>query len=395
MSLVPYSENVLAAILILIVISFAAKFLYGKRVLFIEQYDIFIIAMLVFVLISGIFVKGIESFSGSVRMIIFALGYTVSSNLITNRRLADRAANTIIIPGAIAGLVSVVQLITVWARVGSVSMESLDVILSRQDGLAVCLMATVVFAIGMIRQSSTTPRTIYILSTAFAFIGLVISGEVFAVIAVILGILAHTVIKKNLLPWLLLPVLFVLPLAVLALPNAFLDVLFNYSPSISTAEEMFSLWRHSLEVFLNNMFVGIGIGSESFAYEMGQLGIFGYPDSSNLFIELGLEAGILAPMSFLVILVTRLIHRSKLYLYVRNSQIERISNLSGACLFGFIAFGMVNYIWSDMSAYYLFWCIFGIGSASLRVAKRNYDDRVIYYEESSAYDSSVIDIEIG
>ena len=83
------------------------------------------------------------------------------------------------------------------------------------------------------------------------------------------------------------------------------------------------------------------------------------------------------------------------YLYVRNSQIEIISNLSGACLVGLLAFGMVNYIWSDVSAYYLFWCIFGIGSASLRVAKRDYDDRVIYYEETSALDSSVIDIEIG
>ena len=72
-----------------------------------------------------------------------------------------------------------------------------------------------------------------------------------------------------------------------------------------------------------------------------------------------------------------------------------ISNLSGACLFSLIAFGMVNYIWSDISAYYLFWCIFGIGSASLRVAKRDYDDKVIYYEETSAFDSSVIDIEIG
>ena len=83
------------------------------------------------------------------------------------------------------------------------------------------------------------------------------------------------------------------------------------------------------------------------------------------------------------------------YLYVRNSQIELMSNLSAACLFCFLAFGTVNYLWSDISAYYLFWCIFGIGSAALRVAKKDYDDRALYYEESSALDSSVIDIEIG
>ena len=56
---------------------------------------------------------------------------------------------------------------------------------------------------------------------------------------------------------------------------------------------------------------------------------------------------------------------------------------------------MVNYIWSSTSAYYLFWCIFGMGSATLRVAKRDYDDKVLYYEETGDSDSSVIDIEIG
>ena len=64
-------------------------------------------------------------------------------------------------------------------------------------------------------------------------------------------------------------------------------------------------------------------------------------------------------------------------------------------MFALLAFGMVNYIWSEPSAYYFFWCIFGMGSAALRVARKDYDDRVIYYEESSAFDSAVIDIEIG
>ena len=64
-------------------------------------------------------------------------------------------------------------------------------------------------------------------------------------------------------------------------------------------------------------------------------------------------------------------------------------------MFALLAFGRVNYIWSEPSAYYFFWCLFGIGSATLRVARKDYADRVIYYEESSAFDSAVIDIEIG
>ena len=396
MCLVPSSEKILGATLILIVISFLAKFLYGKRVLYIEQYDIFIIAMLLFVLISGIFVKGIESFSGSVRMIILAFGYPMAGNLITNRRLADRVANTIIIPGTVAGLISVIQLAVVMSSYdGGLSMSQLDGILARNDGLAVCLMASVIFAVGMIGQSGAVACTIYIFSAFISLVALVISGEIFAVITVVLCVAAHNLIKGNKLIWVLLPVMLLLPLTILLLPNHVLDALFTYSPSISSAEELFSLWRHSLEVLLNNIFVGIGIGKESFVIEMAHLGVYGYPDSSNLFIELGLEAGVFALICFLLVLITRLRHRSLRYLYVRNSQIETLSAVSGAALFSLLAFGMVNYIWSSPSAYYLFWCIFGMGSATLRVAKRDYDDKVLYYEETGDSDSSVIDIEIS
>jgi hypothetical protein len=330
-----------------------------------------------------------------VRMIIFAIGYMIAGNIITNRRLADRAANTIIIPGAIAGIISIAQFATLMLQSDGVTAESLNVILSRRDGLAVCLIATIVFAVGMIRQSAPFPRAIYIISAVVSFAALIISGEIFAVIAIILGIFAHAVIKKNVLPPLLLPLMLILPLSVLLLPNSLLDSIFTYSPSISSAEELFSLWRHSLEILLNNLFIGIGIGKESFISEMGQIGIFGYNDSSNLFIELGLEAGIFAMICLILLVITRLHHRSIRYLYVRNSQIETLSSVSGAALFCILAFGMVNYIWSDVSAYYLFWCIFGIGSATLRVAKRDYDDKVLYYEETGDSDSSVIDIEIG
>ena len=394
--LVPNADLILAATLILAVISFLKKVIYGKRVIYFEQYDIFILIMLLFILISGIFVKGVESFSGSVRMIVFALGYFLSGNIITNHRLTERSANSIIVPGAIASLISLGQLIGILIRSGGhIETSELNVLLARADGMAVLLIASAIFAVGMIRRPSLPARAIYVFSAVISIIGLILSGEVFAVIALIIGSFAYLIIKTNKLIGLLLPAFLLIPLAFLLLPNSLLNLIFTYSPSIGTAEELFTLWKNSLEVFFYNIFVGIGIGSESFAEEMAALGTVGYPDSSNLFIELGLEAGVFAFLCFCMILITRLRHRSSRYLYIRNSQIEALSISSGVCLFCLLAFGMVNYIWSDSSAYYLFWCIFGIGSATLRVAKRDYDDQVLYYEETSALDSSVIDIEIG
>ncbi len=392
---IPYYDIVLSIAVVLAIFSFAVKVFHGKRVLYIEQYDICLGVMLVFILISGIFVKGIESFSGSVRMIVLALGYLLASNIITNRRLAELSANSIIISGSIASGISIIQLLIIAIGSREITLETLSSILSRGDGVAVFLMIAVIFAVGMIGQSSRRVSTRYLIAGFLCILALIISGEMLALISLLIGIAAYAVIKHNKLPGVFIPLLLLASVLFLLLPSGVLDFIFEYSPSIVSAKELFDLWNASMSAFAKNMLVGIGIGKESFAQEMAALGIFGHPDSSNLFIELGLEAGMFALICFIFMIVTRLKHRSLQYPYVKGSQIGFMSNLSGVCLFSLLAFGMVNYIWSDSSAYYLFWCIFGIGSATLRVAKKEYDDKVIYYEESSAFDSSVIDVEIG
>ncbi len=393
---IPYYELILCISVLIALISFIRKVLYGRRVFHLEQYDIILGVMLLFILISGIFVKGFESFGGSVRMVVLAVGYILAGNIITNRRLAELSANSIIISGAISSLISIGQVVVALATHGvETTQEHISFVLARQDGIAVYLMIATIFAVGMIGHTSHKLKGAFITASILCLIALVISGEFLAIASLVLAAGAYIIIKHNKVPALLLPLLLCVTVAVLLLPDYILNVIFTFSPSVISAEDLFNLWRKCLELMSHHLAVGIGIGAESFMEEMTALGLHGHPDSSNLFIELGLEAGIMTPLCFVILIIIRLRHRSMQYLYVRNSQIEIISNLSGACLFGLLAFGMVNYIWSDVSAYYLFWCIFGIGSASLRVAKRDYDDRVIYYEETSALDSSVIDIEIG
>ena len=393
---IPHGEIWLIAAVVLALVSFLVKVLYGKRVIYVEQYDIFIGIMLLFLLISGIFLKGEESFSGSVRMIILSLGYILAGNIITNNRLAERSVNVVVVSGVVSSLVSIGQLIvTAFEQWPDFDGAGFNFILARQDGMAVFLIAGLILAVGMVKQSSGLSRRAYILSAVLLSVSMLLSGEFFAVCAVLLGIPVYYILKNNFRSGLFIPLLLLLPLVTLLIPNVILDVIFYLSPSVPSAEDLFSIWNSSLGVLSNNLLLGIGIGSESFAEEMAALGVFGFPDSSNLFIELGLEAGIFALLAFLCILLTRVKHRSIQYLYVRNSQIERLSCISGVCMFSLLAFGMVNYIWSEPSAYYFFWCLFGIGSATLRVAKKDYDDKVVYYEESSAFDSSVIDIEIG
>jgi hypothetical protein len=90
----------------------------------------------------------------------------------------------------------------------------------------------------------------------------------------------------------------------------------------------------------------------------------------------------------------RLGHRANYLHYVKNSQTSAITRFAEVSVFCLLAYGTVNYIWSDMSMYYLFWCVFGIVSAAIRVAKKEHDDRVLYYEDNRTQDYSVIDVEI-
>ncbi len=388
-------DIILIAAVALAAVSFIRKVIYGKRVLFIEQYDVFILLMMIFVLISGIFLKGSESFSDSIKMIVLALGYMLASNIITNRRLAERVINCVVISGCIAAIISIVNLIYVLAVTQhEVDFSSFAYLFARADGMAVFLMISTLFSLGMMRQYRSTNGAIYLIPATLSFIALVISGEFFAVFVLFVASFAYIVLKSNRFTLIFLPALIFAPLLILFIPNDLLNLIFRYSPSIVSAEKLLELWQNSLTVFINNIFFGVGMGSESFAEEMTKLGMTGFPDSSNLFIELGLEAGVFALIALFCLLLTRIRHRSVQHLYVRNSQIKTLVGVSGTCIFCILSFGMVNYIWSSAAAYYLFWCVFGIGSGLLRFSKKDYDDKVLYYEEASAQDSSVIDIEI-
>ncbi len=395
---IPYSSTCLVIIVAVAIVSFMRKMIYGKRVFHIEPYDILLAIFTFLILISGIFVKGMDSFSSSVEMIVLAMGYTLASNVITNRRLADCALNSVIISAVVPSAISIAQFSVLASRVGidNVTLSDVGELFVRKNELAPLLLVAVMLSVAMIIQSRSVSRVLYILGIALNFFALLLTGELFAIFTLLLGIFAYAALRSKRFTLTVLPVLLIIPYFLLwAIPNFALDELFAAIPSLSTAEELFLLWEQSITALSNNFFVGIGIGAESFAEEMVNYGVYGYTNSANLFIEIALEAGVLALLAFILLLFVRLAHRTAYLHYVKNSQTAVTARIGEVCVFCLLALGTTNYIWSDMSAYYLFWCIFGIVSAAIRVAKKEFDDRVLYYEDTRASDYSVIDVEIG
>ena len=148
-------------------------------------------------------------------------------------------------------------------------------------------------------------------------------------------------------------------------------------------------------MLMDNFFLGVGIGADSFVAEMSKYAAgFDYRNSGNFLLEIACEAGIISLIAFALIYVIRVRHRGIYRSYVKNSSVSKISSYTTVITVMLMAYGTFNYIWADMTMYYLFWCVFGLGSAALRVAKSEFDDRTAYFKDGSAEDASSIDIAI-
>jgi hypothetical protein len=63
-------------------------------------------------------------------------------------------------------------------------------------------------------------------------------------------------------------------------------------------------------------------------------------------------------------------------------------------MFVIISFGIFCAVFSDPVLTFLMWFIFGMGSSMLRISKREFDDRYVYFKDQSSFDSSEIIIGI-
>ena len=396
LSYIPYSNTVFPALIALTVVSLIRKVIFGKRVLFFEQYEVLIGLMMTAILISGIFLKGMESFTSSLAMISLGMGYILSGNLITNRRLADSTLNSVVISSVPVSLYSTYTLIRAFASGEAASLigRGISSTFLTTGECAVFLSVAVVFAAALIKQSQGGKRAVYWVIELLDILALVMTGELLAVFALVFCVLAYHAMKTRLLSVPLMLTLSLLPYVILFTVPYVADVILAYVPGIDRVSELESLWRACFDAIGDRPFLGIGIGVDSFVSEMVNYGVNGFIDSSNVFIELALEAGVLTLVCFALMLLVRLRHRANYHAYIKQSQVGVASTFAGVAIFAMLSFGATECLWTAESSFYLFFTVFGMGAATLRAAKKEMDDKVLYYEDARAVDYSAIDIEI-
>lgn len=397
--LVPHSDIVLSVFVGITLISFLRKVISGKRVYFFEKYDLLLLLMLTFVLISGVFVKGMESFTSSLVMIVLSMGgYILSGCLVTNRRLADSVIRAIIVSSVPISVWAIVDFVREWLTTGLQEFGGVSATFDNPDTLAIFLLVSAVFSLYFIFVRRHTPaKLIYVTTLILTLVAMALTLRSWVAVAGVLGVLAYFALQLPRGAGLAIGAISILPYLMLFLPSSWLYQLAEL-PLLSAfgLEESVAVWINSRAMFLDNVFSGVGIGAESFALEYRgyATGSVTVTNSQNFLLQIACEAGVFALLTFLSIFFVRLKHRTIYVPYVKNSQVSQMARFSETALVVLIVYGLFTSLWSDLTMYYLFWCVFGIGSATLRVSKSEFDDRVGYFSDGAGADFSSIDIEI-
>ena len=388
---------VLAALVALTLLSYARKVALGKRVYYFEQYDTGLFIMLFCVLISGIFLKGVESFVSSIVMILLGMGYVLSSSLVTNRRLADCLINAVIISAIPVSIIAIVEASVQLFKQNFSSFDGVSATFDEPYMLAIFLLVALSFSTYFVDvRRRRAAKVLYAVTTVINFVALFFTMSFWAFGALLIGMIAFLAQKMRHGAGLALMILSVLVYGLIFVPAEYIDMIASNDlvSNLGIADSMHR-WQVSVEMLKDHIFLGVGIGKDSFTQEiLNYSHSFDYHNSGNFLLEIACEAGVISLAAFIIIYVIRIRHRRIYQPYVKNSQVSKISSYTTVITVILMAYGAFNYIWADMTTYYLFWCVFGLGSAALRVAKSEFDDRVAYFSDGSAEDSSSIDISI-
>ena len=392
------TNGIFLAILVAItLISYARKVVLGKRVYYFEQYDVGLFTMLFCILISGIFVKGMDSFVSSIVMIMLGMGYILASSLVTNRRLADCLINAVIISAIPVSVIAIIEAAMKIVKDGISSFDGVSATFDKPYTLAMFLLVSLSFSTYFVDvRRRRAAKVLYAVTAVINFAALFCTMSFWAFGALIIGAIAFAVQKMRHGAGLMLFILSFIAYGLLFVPNKYIDMIATEQlvDAIGLSDSM-QRWQGSILMLKEHLFLGVGIGGDSFITEMSNyVSGFDYHNSGNFLLEIACEAGIISLFAFIVIYVIRLKHRRIYQPYVKNSHVSKISSYTTVITVTLMVYGAFNYIWADMTMYYLFWCVFGLGSAALRVAKTEFDDRVAYFSDGSAEDSSSIDISI-
>ena len=392
--LLPMSSVILISLSFITFISFAIKVLIGKRVYNIDVYDVIILFIIVFVLISGVLGGGADSLKNSILFTVLLLGYFPASDLIVNRRLADCAMNAVIVSSIPIAIVSVIEFIIELPIVDFTSKHSTPKITAFFDSslsLAAFMIVSAILTLAFALEKKRRAKKIFYYSLFIIelfIIGLIL--EPGALVAVVFASVCYLILTSNKIPHDVITLFIAAAHLLLLIPIEKLNAVskyFGFDPSLPA---LVSGYKRALKVFFDNFAFGVGMGDGSYkvAVGMNSSGIF------NTLLGIGVQIGAFALVLFVAMILIRMRHLSYYRHYTKNSFVNTAVNMTALVTVALLIYGAFANIFENVAVFYLFWSVFGMCTSSLRTARKEHDDRLGYYGDLGSAESSAIDVSI-
>ena len=382
LSVIPFSSYFLAGIVILTVISFSRKVLVGKRVYSFEIYDCLFLFFIIAVLITGVILGSAETVSSSAVVILYLIGYVPASNIAVNRRLFDCISGAAVASSIPVALYSVVRYIV---NVFFFEREASRAFFDSPEILAAYLSAIIIFSLYLSVKRSRTVKKRYYFSVFLLSSLALITTEYFAILPILIfTLLSFMILRSKNVPRFIMIVLPVLPFMLFLLPDAMLSWISDNLSLSPTIEEIGSRTEDSLSFFLDHLFLGMGSGVSPSPEAL----------SSNSYLAIACRFGILAVLAFLYILVLRVLHVGLYNKFYSDSALNFYVDMCTLAVLCMLMFGSFADIFADTEMIYFFIVIFGMGSAALRISKKEKEELQSYYHDQGSSDFAAIDVSI-
>ena len=403
--LLPHPSAVLAVLIGLATVSFIRKVLMGNRFFTTSPYDIPLVLFGILMLISGIVHSDASSTSAGVLYAVFILGCPLAGNLIINRRLADAALGSIAFASMPIAVYAIVQAI-VGVPNGNWVDESFRGVLTDRvmatfgnpNVYAVFAMVALMLSLALaIEKKQPFKKIFYAVGALLNIAALVLTWSRGAWLATLLALGACALLRLRRHPGWIASILLAVPYLPLLLPTAVISRFLSiFNLSDSTVLYRFDIWRSSLAMLRDHLFTGIGVGSDTFSEALAAYAPAGVsaPHSHSLLLQLACEGGVAVVLCFLVLLVLRVLHLTVFARYIRSSSVYMPAMFSTAALFCFLIFGVTDFPFANPTLLYLFFVIFGMGGATLRIAKKENTDRTLFRTADAGAEAAQADIDL-
>lgn len=379
-------DLILAILVALALLSFVRKIAEGKRIYYFEQYDFLLLIMLVIVFVNGVIIGGAGSVLSSFVMLVLGFGgYALTGSLVANRRLADCVIKANIISSIPISLIAITQFVVRLATSGITGYVGASATFDSPDMLGAFLLISASFMLYFVFvRRHTAVKVTYGAYLVITVVAMACTLRAWIAVAVLFALLAYLALKLGRVSWLWLGLLSFLPYILLFLPDATLLTIGEFAPLARLGfGRYFTAWVSARSMLGGRVFVGVGTGNFADA-----------PHSANFLLQIACEAGVLVLIVFLLIFVVRLRHRSIYSPYTDGSQVSLLARFSDVTIVALLVYGLFVPLWAAPTVYYLFWCVFGLGSAVLRISKHEFDDMIGYFSDGAGADSSAIDISL-